>query len=305
LLCAPTASGQDIEGVSFETVDWVFVPAVAENGEIFGFLSWTDTALIGQNVSLLWYEYDENDGSFTTFAWKHPDVGAAALWLRGDYSEEMMFVHNDELPDFIAVADAANITAPKPFTNGLFEDDPLAPVIESADNPQIIIDALASIGYEAAPSISGMIVATGESGSVQVGQNPVPIDVACVVAAGSLEAMMLNDLYNRTKSFVDFGIDLPGNRSCSWPCTCTTTVIYTPTGPWVGAPSPVNPAVCLYSRPSTRTTTKTGDTWFLCVSCASTTTWRGTQSSNELGPDWPAEPLNPDDPFTWIPNLLP
>ena len=306
MLAVPDASGQDIEAVRFETVDWVFVPAIAGNDEILGFLSWTDTNVIGQNISLIWYEYDVNDGSFATFAWKHADVGAAALWLRQNFSEEHFFSMNDELPDFISVADSLYIVAPKPFTNGLFDDDPLVPVVNSADDPQLVVDTLSAIGYEAAPSVSGMSVSVGGNGFVQIGAHPVPIDVACIVAAGSLEAMMLNDLYNRAQSFVVFGVDLPDNRSCGWPCTCSSTVAHTavPPGTWTVA---TNTTTCRYSRPANKVTTYTGDTWLLCNNCARTVTTLGVQNfqSNRLPGDScpPAPPTG--SVLTWTRFGLP
>jgi hypothetical protein len=270
LLCVPMASGQGVDAVKFDSVDWTFIPATTTSGEILGFLSWTDSEVVGQNISLLWYEYDLNTGDFLTFAWKHADIGAAAIWLRMNYSEEYMFAQNSDLPDFIAVADALNIVDPKLFTGGLFDDDPLVPVITASQDPQPVIDALASIGYAVAPTISGMSVATGGNGLLQIGITPIPIDEACVAAAGSLEAMLLNDLYGRAVSFLTIGEDLPDDRSCGF-CSCVTTTTYTIPAPgtWASGTygTPGGRQTCRYTRPATKVETISGKKFWGCSPC--------------------------------------
>lgn len=288
-----------VDSVRFDTANWIFAPAVAADGQILGFLSWTEEQVVGNNISLLWYELD-SQGNWNTWGWKHSDIGAAAAWLRTDLSEPHLFGFDHEIPDFIWAADPGSIDAPGVISNGLFVADPLSPVIGTVSDPSGFLEALAMIGYEAAPTASSMQVSwtsSASSGNVQIGPHPVSAD--CLRGMTPVE-MMLGDLYARAESLLSTGEDLTTGRSCAWPCTCITTVVNTPTGPWASGAYPNGPNNsfdCRYTAPATQTVTKTGDTWLLCFNCASTTTHSGFLHDSCCYPGVTPCPTTPQSPI--------
>jgi len=282
MVCCHAVVAQEIRSVRFDTIGWTFAPAVVGESEVIGFLSWTDTNTVGQNISLLWYEYDQYQDGFTTFAWKHDDVGAAAHWLREEFQNEQLFNWDDQLQSFMIDADPTLIISPQLFTEGLFENDPLVPVIEAADDPAPVLGTLTDIGYESAPLVTEMQATNGESSSgnglIGIGQPPVPIDAQCIIDNGSADLMMLRDLYARAESLLVFGVDLPDERPCGWPCTCTATSTYAPAGPWTPPIPSISGTFCLWTRSITKTTTTAGKTFWRCRNCAGTT----TSTTNEM-----------------------
>ncbi len=297
---------QGVDAVRFDTANWTFAPAVTPSGEILGFLSWAEEEVIGDNVSLLWYARG-TEGEWVTWGWKHDDIGAAAIWLRDSLEESSLFLHDHEIPDFIWLADPDAVQAPSLLSGGLFESDPLAPMVAVASDPSTLLDALVNIGYEAAPTVSGMqtVAPIGGGGTTPIGPHPIPND--CLRDAGGAVQMMLNDLLARAESLLETGEDLPAGRACAWPCTCTTTVVIAPSGPWTSAPYTISTGgqqECRFSQPATRTVTKTGLYWF-CISCASTTIWNGYLNDDCCSPLLPGDSCPTSPPagstpfFTW------
>ncbi len=100
MLACSNLVAQEISAVRFDTIGWAFAPAVAGDSEVLGFLSWTETNTVGQNVSLLWHEYDKFQDAFTTYAWKHDDDDASGFIRSGRIIIDFWrrFIAREKLP---------------------------------------------------------------------------------------------------------------------------------------------------------------------------------------------------------------
>ncbi len=282
-LAAGPAAAQsgDISYVTFDTVDRTFAPAATAQGVVLGLLSYTDPALAqGANVDVLWHEMGA-DGTFDTWAWTDDDLGMAARWIRGAFSDTTLFAQDTEISIAIYESDpGATPEDPIKFIFGLFETDPLQPALPAASDPGGLVEVLAGIGYAAAPTYSGIAAGGAASGGTGgIGGGYVP--AGCLAAFGSEEEVLLQDLYRRA-TLILAGTDpqTAANDPCAWPCLCLTayTCTTTPPGTWtyVGS-TPIfgGGQVCKWERPATRTWTKTGLKWLWCTNCAATGTGPG------------------------------
>lgn len=182
-------------------------------------------------------------------------------------ADDTAFTRDLELNDAALIAGPESAEAPKPMSNGLLFDDPLQPVVQQSSDPGTVLDMLEVVGWQVAPSMSQMQVDN------TIDCNGEPIDPVIY---------LMRDLTNRVEDAY-FAASTVVEPCPQWPCTCTTTfgaITPTPPGTWAITTVIVGERKrCSYSRPASRSWTKTGQTWFLCANCAD----NGTQDGFECG----------------------
>lgn len=244
--------------MNFIEGDWTFAPA-GVGTEVRGFLTWMDPGLaIGANLTILWYQREPGD-TWTTWAWSGESLAEASAWVAGYLGSASIFSEDPALRSLVfEVPDGADPPAPPSLVvGGLFVEDPAQSLVEGAEDPVEVMELLALNGWTAAPELSAMVV---DSGAPCAGSGQ-----------DAVEAML--DQFALTVEETFFGQSTI-TLTCVWPCGgCTRTFgPWTPgTGPWTLVkrfPSAPNTDTCEWSRPGTRTCTKSGKTRVWCHVCS-------------------------------------
>lgn len=154
---------------------WTFVAAHDEGG-LRGFLAECDPqAAIGANIRMVWFPTSQGAAG-TPMAWTNLDVSGAAAWLASSNA-----VNGTEwLNEFVEPTTVP--LAPEAMESGLLASDPLVSFVQSAAEPEEVVEIISSAGLGAAPMLSAMTVAAGDGGSPGAGQSQIPsIDVVLQV----------------------------------------------------------------------------------------------------------------------------
>jgi hypothetical protein len=157
-MCFAPAAPAQITTTNYATSKfdaWTFAPIVTNNA-IAGFLCWADpTALTGDNIPIIWY-HRQATGQWSTSGWQDYDLGSAVMYIRAAYQDDRIFEIDPTLASAINANTAMN--QPKEIVNGLYFDDPAHILLESAADPEGVIQMLVHIGWEAAPELSVLAV---------------------------------------------------------------------------------------------------------------------------------------------------
>lgn len=240
LLTGQVTADADYAEIAVE--GWTFTP-ILQNQKVSSLFALVDDSLArDDNIRAMYFTRDSN-GEWEARAWEDATIEEAAtyVYLTIDDSAQFYVSEISEEPCLIV--------EPVVLLNGLFPDDPLQPVIQSSEEKESLIRKLVQYGYEAAPSISELMVA-----------DPVGNIDKLTAFLDEISAKIELAVFGQT-NLQQMGL---------W-CSCTTTYGVPTCGPWVFLYScrPGDITICHYERSCTRTVTLTGKHWY-CTSCAFT-----------------------------------
>ncbi len=238
-------SNSEVIYTIYEQSGWHFYPVTAQ-GEFFGFWSIPLVETKIGNIRRLWFEHDEDTNSWAVYAFEPLDKDAfmESLITDGADADSFGFI---QFAESEATDDIGNGFVSGAIASGLLEGDPFAPLVDSLEDPEEVLNLLADVGYPVAPMISGeMSVGAGAAGN-------------------------MSEAFKQSLDCLAFA----GGSNCQW-CTCTTnygTPTPTPPGgphPWTGAAVGGGGSFvdCEYTRPASAPYWLTGRKTF-CPSCAS------------------------------------
>jgi len=187
-LCSAGAVGQVNRPVHAVQLfnQWTFEPVLI-GGEVKAFIAHADPdTLVGDNLPILWYE-KQADGSWSMWGWSSYDLGGAVMWLREYYTDPNLLHASPNL--CCVVTPTTALSMPKPMTDGVYVDDPIHQLIVTAEDPVATVSLLEVIGWEAAPLLSTMAVATIDD-CIETGEVPA-IDQMLNETAHKLELVLV------------------------------------------------------------------------------------------------------------------
>lgn len=134
---------------NFEVESWTLVPVYADEdglaSDVVGFLALADPSeLVGDNLAAVWYERVGLDWQAQSWASNDPWVGIEAI--KALYSIPDAEDGRWGVPSGSSVSPVPTVG----YVSGVLATDPLAPVVESSPEPEVIVGLLAGIGYQAA-----------------------------------------------------------------------------------------------------------------------------------------------------------
>lgn len=240
--------GDEASSRFFVYAGWVLHPVWSADGEEFaGFYAHPseDILTTSGNIQRIWFEVDPAD-EWWAFA-VNPD----------DFEALIDTIENAGGSPDVALAIegvlAANASRPAsgpsgPIVGGMLNGDPLASYVAGSDDPAVLLDILAGVGYPVASVMSGTLTGSQGSGSL------IPH------AKAALDCL---------RAQVDSSVE--SNSNCMV-CACTThlgTFTPTPPGTWTVTVTVVgNRKKCEYRRNGTAPYWLTGRHWY-CPSCTS------------------------------------
>jgi hypothetical protein len=199
---------------------WTFAPAhSAAGGAVLGFLAWADPGItVGDNVSVLWYERDQND-QWRVWGWKTGDFTSAVAFARAEVSYPALWADDPELVALLGPAGTE--PTPTEMEQGFFVDDPNAPTFLAQLNPEVVVATITALGYQTAPTLS--VIATNDL------ETALPVN--CLTNQEVNTSIVLNRLTfeAETALFGDSTLELIDvGELCCW-CPCSTYWTY---GAW-------------------------------------------------------------------------
>ncbi len=148
---AAVAQTNHVAWSKIETGSWVMHPLYTEDAggaiSVSNFLALTDpVAAVGDNLVAVWYRRE--GASWTAKSWSTNDPWEAIKSVKAelgisDDEDDRWDISGDD--DFIPTAEA-----PEEYVSGVLADDPLAPLIASSPDRDVIVELLAITGYQAA-----------------------------------------------------------------------------------------------------------------------------------------------------------
>ena len=270
VLCVVFASGTSQAQTTWnaDLGGWKFHAAMSNSqNRVVGFLAVPDTAaLSGDNFALVWFGR-AFDGTWTSHAWQSLDIHSGVQFARTSSGDQTLFSENILLTSSLQTT----VVAPVTLVSGLAEGDPLEGALVASDNPPVVAEFLAEVGYAVAPVLSGFL-ATDAAGA-SAAQSQIGAEAILDTMVGQAESELI-----------------VGSESAStlpdlcW-CTYTKTTTYSA---WTNIYSMPNTAgrLCIYTATRTVTTTSTGSKFWTCGACTVTapvvtTVWGYIQLQNE------------------------
>lgn len=236
---------------------WTLVPVRGPSQSrveaIFAFAD--PSALVGGNFPMVAYIRDGGGNNFSVWGWPAGTVrGDALAWLHGIYGDGFL-ASEEELNDELGV-----VAVPLAIVSGVASDDPLLAVVQEAENPGAVLAEVTSVGWEAAPLLSGLNAMATASGTVDT---TVPCGEVAVLSEGLLLAVSVYQFENALMG----GSTIADPDPCVMLCAgCVDTE-----GPWSAWTVTEAPdgdtaySICTYTR--TRSTWAQGYTIWSCARC--------------------------------------
>lgn len=276
------SNAQTLPGyMRFQAAGWTFAPAISQ-GSVAGFLAWPGEAEpIGNNIKVMWFQRVK--GEWQSYGWDGDTIGKAALYVRGELADSTVFSKDTTVNQALSSSIDA-VQLPRRVVKGLFEEDPFQSIVDSLQDPTLLLDALADAGWPTVRSLSTLAVQ----------------DVECNGALVSEQTILLDDLAHRVTVDLLGVAEVAPNCAISWPCSCTTIYSLPPSTllvPWIADPLiPTAPGMggsttCHWVRTYIQTWSSTGETWFWCIDCAATGTQTITQTTRTTA--LPGDPCVP------------
>jgi hypothetical protein len=291
----PTSNAQlsATRGWQVEYFNWKFHAAVSDY-QVIGFLAVLDEShAVGDNVRVVWIE-QLPDGEVGMWGWSGQNTAEiltkAAKWSSDRSSSPYLWSSDPEL--WIAANQSGSSEDPTLIDSGLFVSDAISLASFAPEIQPVLAEALASDGYEAAPTLSAV----------------------STILAGTSNAnsalMSANDLFDHLLYLSE--TDLYGSSSISqpvageWACRCPCTTTYTTT--WVAAtPSFVDRGsvrLCMYVGTHTCTENCRGLYFFSCLACITSSACGTTTIYGDLQWD-PTSPCPAANDPTYPPTEYP
>jgi hypothetical protein len=153
---------------------------------------------------------------------------------------------------------------PEPFTGGLYESDPLQPVVRALADPEPLLAALESHGHPAVASVGGAASGTEPADPAE------PVPGNCLRSVSGLLSAIAEGIEVEEAGIATFTTTLQNNCGCVAGVTTQTNPPSEPScSPWVVTNGPIESgactAYCVYSR--SVTSVQTRDYTILCANC--------------------------------------
>lgn len=283
----PTSSAQlsTTRGWQVEYFNWKFHAAVSDT-QVIGFMAVLDEDhAVGNNVRVVWIE-QHSDGEVGMWGWSGQNtteiLTKAAKWSADRYSSSFLWSSDPEL--WVAMNQSGSSEEPTLIDSGLFVNDAISLASLDPEIQPILAEALATGGYEAAPTLSA--VSTIPSGTTNTNS----------------ALMSANDLFDHLLFLSE--ADLYGSSSISqpiageWACRCPCTTTYTTTRA-AATPSFVDRGsvrLCMYIGTRTCTENCRGLYFFSCLACITSSACGTTTIYGDLQWDPTSACPAPNDP---------
>jgi hypothetical protein len=262
--------------VSFSTEGWTFVPLIDTQQVVRLFVFRDDNTPAPGEISGLLYQRDAA-GAWIADAWEnafHEDMFAAVIVI-ADLDPEQAFTYFPKDVD-AALIDAAIAEAvtPEPFSMGLFENDPLHPLMLALADPEPVLNALEGSGYPALATIGGASVSGPTPGTPGGPSVPVPGLNPCLLSTTALLDAIEGAFEEYEASGADFLTTF--RARCGGGCTARIRSVVTNAAgpascsPWRATRGPYGnsdncTAQCNYER--TVTSVQTRKVTIICSDC--------------------------------------
>jgi hypothetical protein len=235
---------------------WTFAP-IWNGPEVVAFLAVADEgANQGANFEVMWFEEDAS-GHWTSAAWPAGYRASAYRWVAALVGDPDIWNDDVEATDAL-MNDLSESHVPIPLHAGLQIEDPVQEVLASHEDPGWLVNALASVGYEAAPVLSGLVANAEVAGTVTCEAQP---------HAGIDD--MLDQMAMSAELTLHGYSDRVNQGSCHVLCDGCTKTVTIVLGAWVNTGSTLvgSSLHCHYSRTDSRHTVYSGLTMLLCDPC--------------------------------------
>lgn len=145
------AFGHAVTGMAAEFDGWTYIP-IFNDDDVHSFVILrTSTMNVGNNINSMWFVRDGS--SWTGYAWRSQDIKEALTDVKNtlnldERSNSLWPVSQSLHPD--AASQPAEKSA---LATGVFQNDPLAPTIESQTDPTALLSILVSSGWQASDAV--------------------------------------------------------------------------------------------------------------------------------------------------------
>lgn len=137
------ADERDVSSLQFSTDGWMWVPTTL-NGKVESFVGLRTDPAAGENITTVWYRQTP-EATWESWAWGEQDQS------KGIASVKSVLGLPDSTDSKWPLAPSTQpAEEPERLTEGVLESDPIAPVVESLEDPSALVASLESAGWRAA-----------------------------------------------------------------------------------------------------------------------------------------------------------